>query len=120
MISRSIAIALAIGLAASGVANMALGRAWLAERDAHLAAAGQLDQATGTARACSAGVEQLEKAARDRQRQSQPAIAAAAAAAGDHQVRAQQILSAPATVPGDACASAGDAIDAWLVGRVRK
>lgn len=120
MIARPVAIALAIALALSVLANLLIGDAWLEARDAQLQAVGQRDQAQGSAKACSAGVEQLQRAARDRQADAARAIAAAQASARGHQQRAQQILSAPPAVPGDACASAGAALDAWLQERPRK
>lgn len=117
---RPLAIALAIALAAAIAALVPLADAWLEARDAQLQAGAAREQATAIARACSAGVERLQQLANQRAAEARQAQQAARRQALTHQQRAQQILAAPAAVPGDACASADAAIDAWLQERGRR
>lgn len=112
--------ALAIALAISTAGNAWLARLYLASRDQRQAAIASRDQAQAMASSCSKNVAELEKQAKTRADEAKRAQAQAAAAARSHQAGAQQILASPPAVPGDACASAGAAIDAWLQGRARK
>lgn len=115
-----VAIALAIALAASILGNLWLGREWLAARDRATTAESQRSQAQAVASSCSASVQQLEDAAREREREAKRMQEAARSQALGHQQNAQRILASPPAVPGDTCASAGAAIDAWLQGRAQK
>jgi inorganic triphosphatase YgiF len=117
---RAAAIVLAIALAATAAAAWILADAWLEARDARLQAAAERDQAAGVARSCSAGVERLQRLADQRAQEARRAQQEARRQALSHQQAAQQILASPPAVPGDACASAEAAIDAWLQGRPRK
>lgn len=115
-----------IALAISVAANAALGWAYLGQRDetataqAELRAVeGQRDGARQAASACSDSVDDLRELADRRAREAAPARAAAASATQGHNQRADLILSTPAPVPGDACASAQARVDEWLKGRVK-
>lgn len=114
-------------LAISVAANAALGWAYLGQRDDTTTAQaalrdmeGQRDGAREAASACSDSVEALRELADQRGRDAAQARAAAAAKALGHNQRADQILAAPAPVPGDACASAQARVDSWLQGRAQK
>lgn len=115
---------LLIGLAISVAANAALGWAYLGQRDDTTEARtalrdmeGQRDGARQAASACSDSVDDLRELANKRARDAAPARAAAVSAAQGHNQRADQILAAPAPVPGDVCASAQARVDEWLKGR---
>ncbi|CAN7371868.1 hypothetical protein LJR074_002215 [Acidovorax sp. LjRoot74] len=115
-----------IALAISVAANAAFGWAYLSQRDdtatakADLRAMeGQRDGARQTASACSDSVDDLRELADKRALNAAPARAAAASAAQGHNQRADQILSTPAPVPGDVCASAQARVDDWLKGRAK-
>ena len=118
-----ILIALAISLAA----NAALGWAYLGQRDETATARadlrgmeGQRDGARGAASACSDSLDDLRDLAAQRARDAAPARAAAAGKAQGHNQRADVILSTPAPVPGDVCASAQTRVDEWLADRAQQ
>ena len=111
---------------ASLAANAVLGWAYLGQRDETAAARadlrgmeGQRDGARQAASACSDSVDDLRELADRRAREAVAARAAAAGAARDHNQKADAILAAPASVPGDACASAQARVDDWLNGRAK-
>ncbi len=111
-------------LAASIAANAVLGWAYLDQRDDTNVARGetqamqqQRDGIRSAASACSAGVEDLAQAGKQRAAAAAPARQAAAGRAAVHNAKADAILSAPPPVPGDACASAQARVDDWLKGR---
>lgn len=113
-------------LAASIVANVALGRAYLGQRDDATAAEtalrdmqGQRDGAREAASACSDAVEDLRTLADKRHAAAALARAAAASAARDLQQRADYTLGLKPRIPTDACASMQVLGDEWLAGRVR-
>lgn len=115
-----------VALAVSVAANAALGWAYLGQRDDTTEAKtalrdmqGQRDGARQAASACSDSVDDLRELADKRAREAAPAQAAAASAAQGHNQRADQILAAPAPVPGDVCASAQARVDDWLKGRAK-
>lgn len=108
---------LGIVLAISLAANMALGWAYLGQRDAAVVAVERTSQATGAAVACSSGVDKLEKQAETRHAAAAPKIAAAKVAAVTAAKKADVILATPATAPGDDCKSATDRVDAWWADR---
>jgi hypothetical protein len=80
---------------------------------------GQRDGIRQVASECSASVDDLRKLAERRYIVAAPARAAAASAAQGHNQRADVILSTPAPVPGDSCASAQARVDDWLKGRAK-
>jgi hypothetical protein len=110
---------------ASLAANALLGWAYLGQRDETATARadlrgmeeGQRDGARQAASACSDSVDDLGELADQRARDAAPARAAAASQAQVRNLRADAILSTPASVPGDACASAQARVDEWLKGR---
>lgn len=115
-----------IALAVSVAVNAALGWAYLGQRDDTATALadlrsmqGQRDGAREAASACSDSVDDLRELADKRAREAAPARAAAATAAQGHNQRADVILSTPAPVPGNACASAQARVDEWLNGRAK-
>lgn len=115
-----------IALTISVAANAALGWAWLGQRDETATAKadlrameGQRDGARQAASACSDSVDDLRELADKRARDAAPARAVAASAAQGRNQRADVILSTPAPVPGDACASAQARVDDWLKGRAK-
>ena len=116
-----------IALAISVAANAALGWAYLGQRDDTATAQadlrgmeGQRDGARQIASECSDSVEALRDLAAQRVRDAAPARAAAAGKAQGHNQKADTILSTPAPVPGDVCASAQARVDDWLKGRATK
>ena len=115
-----------IALAISVAANAALGWAYLGQRDDTTEARtalrdmeGQRDGVRQVASACSDSVDDLRELADKRAREAAPARAAAASVAQGRNQRADQILAAPQSVPGDACASAQARVDEWLKGRAK-
>lgn len=115
-----------VALAISVAANAVLGWAYLGQRDDTAVAKtalrdmeGQRDGARQAASACSDSVDDLRELADKRAREAVPARAAAASAAQGHSQRADVILSTPAPVPGDVCASAQARVDDWLKGRAK-
>ena len=118
--------AAAVALLASLLGNVLLTRAYLGQRDAATAArasvgemAQQRDGARSLAAACSDAVDDLRELADKRKREGEAARASAAAKARTHERRADEILAALPTVPGDACASAQHRVDSWLQGRAK-
>ncbi|MCT6720025.1 hypothetical protein [Acidovorax sp. K2F] len=114
-----------VALAISVAANAVLGWAYLGQRDETATAQadlrameGQRDGARQAASACSDSVDDLRELADKRTREAAPARAVAASTARVHNQRADEILAAPAPVPGDVCASAQARVDGWLKGRV--
>lgn len=104
---------LVIPLAISLAANAALGWAYLGQRDTTTVATTETKQADGVAKACTEGVKDLGKQAAKRHAAAAPKIEAASQQAEKAGKLAVQIISTPAAVPGDACASAEAALDAW-------
>jgi len=104
--------------------HVLLGWAYLGQRDDTAKAQtalrdmqGQRDGARQVASECSNAVGDLREVASQRARDAASARAVAASAAQGHNQRADKILSTPAPVSGDECASAQARIDGWLTGR---
>lgn len=115
-----------IALVISVAANAAMGWAYLGQRDDAAVAKtalrdmeGQRDGIRQVASECSASVDDLRKLAERRYVVAAPARAAAASAAQGHNQRADVILSTPAPVPGDVCASAQARVDDWIKERAK-
>ncbi|RKL22806.1 hypothetical protein BFJ72_g14611 [Fusarium proliferatum] len=115
-----------LALLASLLGNALLARAYLGQRDAATAARAsvgemtqQRDGARDLAAACSDAVDDLRDLADRRKREGDAARTSAAAQARTHEQRADQILAAPPSVPGDACTSAQHRVDNWLQGRAK-
>ena len=111
------ALLLALGVSVAG--NAALGWAWIGAREKAATTVLQRDDARAAASACSDATEALRELADKRAAEAKKAQAAARAAATQRQRAANTILSTPAAVPGDACASAQMRVDAWLRERVK-
>lgn len=114
-----IVIALGIALAVSLAGNGWLATAYLGVRDERTEVKGERDQARSAANTCSEQVDQLQAVAATRAASAVQAIAAARKADQAKQSRAQQILSTPATVPGNDCKSADDRARSWIAGRAK-
>lgn len=106
-----------LGLSVAG--NAALGLAWVGAREKAATTTLQRDDARAVASACSDATDDLRELADKRGAEAKKAQAAARNTATVRQQAAHTILSTPAAVPGDACASAQVRVDAWLRGRVK-
>ncbi len=105
-------ILLAISIALNALTSWG----YLNQRDKATEAA----QAAATARAaadqCTQGVERLEALAEQRAREAEAARKQASQQAAELDARADEELSKPPAVPGDACKSAQARVDAWKGG----
>jgi hypothetical protein len=110
---------LLVSLGPSVAGNAALGWAWVGAREKAATTVLQRDDARAVASACSDATDDLRELADKRGAEAKKAQAIARDAATGRQQAAQTILSTPAAVPGDACASAQVRVDAWLRGRVQ-
>ncbi|MEG0923378.1 MAG: hypothetical protein RSD57_19835 [Comamonas sp.] len=118
------AVALALALLLSLLGNVGLGILYLQQRDAATLARSDADHAgekeslaRGSADVCTKAVEALQQAGEGLKRERDQARAQAAAVAAGHKARADKILSMPAAVPGDACASAQARVTELLASR---
>ena len=117
---RPLVLALLVSLAV----NLAQGWAYLHQRDAAILARSDADHAAdkeslarGSADVCTKAVDALLLAGDGLKRERDQARAQAAAVAAGHKARADKILSTPAAVPGDACASAQARVAELLASR---
>jgi hypothetical protein len=108
-------------LAASVALNVALGMAYLGERDkateqtTRLEGAGaEIQKTEAAAQQCSDGVDRLAKAGEVRAEAASENRKVAKVKADVHYQRADKVLAAPAPVPHDACMSAQVRMDEWL------
>lgn len=106
-----------IAIAALSASSTALGWAWLGARERVAELVVERDHAITTAAQCSGSVTNLQRLAAKRLREGQPAIAAAAKTAQVAEQRADLILAAPPSTPGDDCKSAQDQVNDWLANR---
>jgi hypothetical protein len=104
-------------LAISVAGNAWLGTSWIFAEKREATAVEQGNQARGAAEMCSAGTLKLEDAARTRAAEGLRAMEHAQQQAQMHEAKAQQILSAPPSTPGNDCKSADDRARAWLTSR---
>ena len=111
------ALLVSLGLSVAG--NAALGWAWVGAREKATTTILQRDDARAVASACSDATDDLRELADKRRAEAKKAQAIARDVATGRQKTAQAILSTPAAVLGDACASAQVRVDAWLRGRVQ-
>lgn len=118
------AAALALALLLSVAGNMCLALMYLGQRDAATLARSDADHAgekeslaRASADVCTKAVEALQLVGEGLKRERDQARAQAAAAAAGHKARADKILSTPAAVPGDACASAQARVAELLASR---
>lgn len=108
-----IAAALALALLLSLAGNVGLSLMYVGQRDATTLARSDADHAgekeslaRESANVCTKAVDALQLAGEGLKRERDQARVQAAAVAAGHKARADKILSTPAAVPGDACASA--------------
>lgn len=121
------AAVLAAALAISVLGHIAGGYAYLQQRDAAVEARtdlrhqqGATEAASLAANACSESVEALSVSAAVMASQLEGVRSAASKKAGVHYAKADKILSTPAAVPGDACASAQKRVYNILAARGQK
>lgn len=117
MFGLSPALLLAAALALSVAGNAALAWAWRAAHDDAVAIEQQRLFAQDAANSCSKSVQKLAGLGIERARRAGVARAAAAASAASGDRRADLILAAAPSVPGDDCKSAQAQISTWLAGR---
>lgn len=115
----SVMQALLAALGISLAANASLGWAWIGAREKVATSILQRDDARAAASDCSDATDDLRTLADKRAAEAKKAQAAARDRAVNYQQAANTILSTPAAVPGEACASAQVRIDSWLRGRVQ-
>lgn len=123
-ISMNAVLALAIALVASLAGNGLLAWAYLGQRDAAsmareqtTAAHSERDEARVLAHACSDTVDDLRELAERRKREAEGVRRQMEAKARNHDSRADAVLAAAPTVPGDSCASAQVLVQDWLKAR---
>lgn len=117
---RPLVLALLVSLAG----NLAQGWAYLHKRDAAILARSDADRAgekeslaRESANVCTKAVDALLLAGEGLKQERDHARAQAAAVSAGHKARADKILSTPAAVPGDACASAQARVAELLASR---
>jgi hypothetical protein len=111
----SAAQTLAIVLALSIAGNAVLGWMWIGAREDVAVSTSVLGIVRDSAQMCSEGAEQMIDEAGKLAVKAKAAQAAARQAATQKQALAQIIMSTPAAVPGDDCASARVRVDGWLM-----
>ncbi|QOQ81105.1 hypothetical protein INP81_17365 [Comamonas thiooxydans] len=111
--AAKMAVALAVALLLSLAGNVGLSLIYVGQRDAATLAKSDADHAAdkeslarASADVCTTAVDALQLVGEGLKRERDQARAQAAAVAAGHKARADKILSTPAAVPGDACASA--------------
>jgi hypothetical protein len=107
-------------IAVSLAFNLALGWAYLGQRDETQKAKDQATQAATAAKQCSDGVKDLQDAAADSKVDHLMALANAKEAADRANRRADIILKAGPAAPGDDCKSAQIRVDQWWQTRQTK
>jgi hypothetical protein len=115
--SGSVVLVFLIVLAASLLANAWLWHAKSEEHDARTAAETKFDTQRAATEACNASVASLEEQAVTRGKENEALRREAATRRKAQESLAQQILSTPATTPGNDCKSAQDRVRNWLKGR---
>lgn len=122
--AAKIVAALALALLLSLAGNVGLSLMYVGQRDAATLARADADHAgekeslaRGSADVCTKAVEALQLVGEGLKRERDQARAQAAAVAAGHKARADKILSTPAAVPGDACASAQARVAELLAAR---
>lgn len=122
--AAKMAVALALALLLSLAVNVGLALLYVEQRDAATLARSDADHAAdkeslarGSADVCTKAVEALQLVGEGLKSERDQARAQAAAVAAGRKVRADKILSTPAAVPGDACASAQARVTELLASR---
>jgi hypothetical protein len=111
--------ALLLLIALSAIGNFFLYHGYTHERDRAVKLEAEKKNAADAAASCSASIDGLVKAAEKRGRDAERARADARARADKHRQAADQILTTPASVPGNDCESARDRALNWLHARVK-
>ncbi|WP_039049158.1 hypothetical protein [Comamonas thiooxydans] len=122
--AAKIVAALSLALLLSLAGNVGLALMYVGQRDAATLARSDADHAgekeslaRTSANVCTKAVDALQLAGEGLKQERDQARAQAAAAATGHKARADKILSTPAAVPGDACASAQARVAELLASR---
>lgn len=122
--AAKMAAALALALLLSLAINVGLAWMYVGQRDAATLARSDADHAgdkeslaRGSADVCTKAVEALELIGQGLRQERDQARAEAADVAAGHKARSDKILSTPAAVPGDACASAQARVSELLASR---
>jgi hypothetical protein len=113
----SVALAFLIVLALSLAANAFMWHRIGVEHDGKVAAEASLDTANKATQACNDSVTELERQAKSRDAENLALRKEAENRRRAQESLAQQILSTPATVPGNDCQSARDRVVNWLKAR---
>lgn len=113
----NIALAVIIALALSLVGNAWQWHANGVEHDARTKAEANFQTANAQTEACNKSIGELETQAKDREKENKALREEAAKRRRAQESLAQQILSTPATVPGNDCQSAKDRVRNWLKAR---
>lgn len=126
-ITNKLAAGLGVALALSVAANAGAAYIYLQQRDALTIAGNDLKHAAGdtslaraAADACSASIDALATSAAVIASQLEAARIDAAQQSGKHMAKADVILSTPAAVPGNDCASAQKRVANILANRTQK
>jgi len=112
-----ILIGLGIALALSMAGNATLTHFYLEQRDTATQAVSDRDSARGAATACSDATEALAELSKKRAAEAESRRKDAETKALLAEGRAQQLLQARPSVPGDDCRSAQIQMDGWLNSR---
>jgi uncharacterized protein HemX len=115
--SGSIALVFLIVLGLSLASNAALWHFLRGAQDERAAAEAKFDTQRQATEQCNASIDRLEQQAKQRDAENTELRKEAATRRRAQESLAQQILSTPATVPGDDCKSANDRVRNWLKGR---
>jgi uncharacterized Zn finger protein len=111
------ALAVLLALAVSLGGNAVLYKAWRGAHDLEVKAETKFEQQRAATEQCNASVAALEQQAADRAAENAKLRQEAQDRRRAQESLAQQILSTPATVPGNDCKSAGDRVRNWLKAR---
>jgi uncharacterized protein HemX len=115
--SGSIALAVLVILALSLLANVWLWHEKEVEHDGKVKAEANLTTANAATKACNDSIGELEQQAKERKAENDKLRREAESRRKAQESLAQQILSTPATTPGNDCKSAQDRVRNWLKGR---
>lgn len=110
---------MAILLAIAVAGDIGLGLAYLGQRDKATISKVRDGTAVTTALQCSDGTAKLGQIAAQRDKDAGQARQADQDKAAEHNKAADKIMSTPAAVPGNACASAQAELDGWWSGKAK-
>lgn len=118
--SASITAGLALALVVSLGANVLLAREYVGAREDVATVKADYRSVASAANQCSDNTKALKAAADAREQAASASIAVALGVARQNGLTASKLLASPPAVPGNDCASARAAADAWLAGRAAK